>query len=261
MLPSRLGRAPSKSTSICWRRTISSRALLMDDAKLEELAQSIKANGIIQPILVRRTGDTYRIIAGERRWRAAQRAGLLKVPVVVRDVPEGSETAAARAGARREPSARKPEPGRRGARVSAPGRRVRPDAGSDCRRRRQGPQLGRELPAAAASCRRKCAATSRRARSRWDTRARCWRSRMRRRSGRPPAKSSHDRCRCATPRRWSRSSPPPRHPRAENAPAGSDVHTRAAEDRMRFALGTKVRIVTARRRAARLRLISAPNPN
>ena len=65
--------------------------LQMDDAKLEELAQSIRANGVIQPILVRRTGDTYRIIAGERRWRAAQRAGLMKVPVVVRDVPEGSD--------------------------------------------------------------------------------------------------------------------------------------------------------------------------
>ena len=63
----------------------------MDDARLEELAQSIRANGIIQPILVRRTGNTYRIIAGERRWRAAQRAGLHRVPIVVRDVPEGSE--------------------------------------------------------------------------------------------------------------------------------------------------------------------------
>jgi ParB family chromosome partitioning protein len=65
--------------------------LQIDDAKLTELADSIKANGVIQPILVRRTGSTYRIIAGERRWRAAQRAGLLKVPVVVRDVPDGSE--------------------------------------------------------------------------------------------------------------------------------------------------------------------------
>jgi ParB family chromosome partitioning protein len=64
--------------------------LHMDDAKLQELTESIRANGIIQPILVRRTGDVYRIIAGERRWRAAQRAGLLKVPVVVRDVAEGS---------------------------------------------------------------------------------------------------------------------------------------------------------------------------
>lgn len=65
--------------------------LQMDDARLTELADSIRANGVIQPILVRRTGSTYRIIAGERRWRAAQRAGLMKVPVVVRDVPEGSE--------------------------------------------------------------------------------------------------------------------------------------------------------------------------
>ena len=63
----------------------------LNEAKLEELAASIRANGIIQPILVRRMGSTYRIIAGERRWRAAQRAGLLKVPVVVRDVPEGGE--------------------------------------------------------------------------------------------------------------------------------------------------------------------------
>ena len=61
---------------------------VMDDARIEELARSIKSNGIIQPIVVRRTGDGYEIIAGERRWRAAQRAGLLKVPVVVRDVPE-----------------------------------------------------------------------------------------------------------------------------------------------------------------------------
>jgi ParB family chromosome partitioning protein len=59
----------------------------MDDAKLDELARSIKENGVIQPILVQRIGDLYRIIAGERRWRAAQRAGLLKVPVVVREMP------------------------------------------------------------------------------------------------------------------------------------------------------------------------------
>jgi ParB family chromosome partitioning protein len=62
----------------------------MDDAKLDELARSIKENGVIQPILVQRVGDLYRIIAGERRWRAAQRAGLLKVPVVVRDMPVDS---------------------------------------------------------------------------------------------------------------------------------------------------------------------------
>jgi ParB family chromosome partitioning protein len=60
--------------------------LRMDEVRLQELAHSIKANGVIQPILVRKEGDAYRIIAGERRWRAAQRAGLLKVPVVLRDV-------------------------------------------------------------------------------------------------------------------------------------------------------------------------------
>jgi len=62
----------------------------MDDGKLAELADSIRANGIIQPIVVRRVGDRYRIIAGERRWRAAQRAGLLKVPVVIREVDQGA---------------------------------------------------------------------------------------------------------------------------------------------------------------------------
>jgi ParB family chromosome partitioning protein len=65
----------------------------MDDARLEELTQSIKSNGIIQPILVRREGQGYRIIAGERRWRAAQRAGLHRVPVVVRDVTQGDKQA------------------------------------------------------------------------------------------------------------------------------------------------------------------------
>jgi ParB family chromosome partitioning protein len=63
----------------------------IDDAKLEELTRSISANGIIQPILVRRVGDAYRIIAGERRWRAARKAGLLKVPVVVRDTVKGGD--------------------------------------------------------------------------------------------------------------------------------------------------------------------------
>jgi ParB family chromosome partitioning protein len=61
---------------------------IMDDARLEGLAKSIRANGIIQPLVVRRAGDGYEIIAGERRWRASQLAGLLKVPVVVRDIPQ-----------------------------------------------------------------------------------------------------------------------------------------------------------------------------
>ena len=62
-----------------------------DDARLEELTRSIKSNGIIQPIVVRQVGDRFQIIAGERRWRAAMRAGLARVPVVVRDVAPGQE--------------------------------------------------------------------------------------------------------------------------------------------------------------------------
>lgn len=59
----------------------------IEDDRLQELAQSIKANGIIQPIVVRRLeSGRYQIIAGERRWRAAQRAGLQRVPVVVKDL-------------------------------------------------------------------------------------------------------------------------------------------------------------------------------
>jgi len=60
----------------------------IDEARLEELAQSIRTNGVLQPVLVRHVQTGYEIIAGERRWRAAQRAGLLKVPVVVREVPD-----------------------------------------------------------------------------------------------------------------------------------------------------------------------------
>ena len=60
----------------------------MDDGRIEELARSIRSNGIIQPIVVRKADNGYEIIAGERRWRASQRAGLLKVPIVVRDVPD-----------------------------------------------------------------------------------------------------------------------------------------------------------------------------
>lgn len=62
--------------------------LQIDENKLEELAQSIRANGVIQPIVVRRSGEQYEIVAGERRWRASQRAGLLKVPVAIKDIPD-----------------------------------------------------------------------------------------------------------------------------------------------------------------------------
>src|SRR5258708_21511820 len=55
---------------------------------LEELAQSIRVNGIVQPIVVRKAGNRYQIVAGERRWRAAQRAELRRIPAVVKDVSD-----------------------------------------------------------------------------------------------------------------------------------------------------------------------------
>jgi ParB family chromosome partitioning protein len=61
---------------------------VFDDAKLEELAKSIVANGVVQPLLLRRKGSRFELIAGERRWRAAQRAGLSKVPAILKDVSD-----------------------------------------------------------------------------------------------------------------------------------------------------------------------------
>ena len=57
-------------------------------ADLDELAQSIRANGVVQPIVLRRLGGRYQIVAGERRWRAAQRAELRRIPAVVREVSD-----------------------------------------------------------------------------------------------------------------------------------------------------------------------------
>jgi len=59
-----------------------------DDSNLEDLARSIKANGVVQPIVVRKKDGRYQIIAGERRWRATQKAGIRKIPAIVKDVPD-----------------------------------------------------------------------------------------------------------------------------------------------------------------------------
>lgn len=59
-----------------------------DEAKLEELAQSIRTTGIIQPLLVRPKGGLFELVAGERRWRAAQIAGLARVPAIIREIPD-----------------------------------------------------------------------------------------------------------------------------------------------------------------------------
>src|SRR5262245_36729561 len=59
-----------------------------NDADLQELAQSIRVNGVVQPIVVRPHGGRYQIVAGERRWRAAQLAELRKIPAFVREVSD-----------------------------------------------------------------------------------------------------------------------------------------------------------------------------
>ena len=59
-----------------------------DEASLESLADSIRTHGIVQPLLVRRRDSGYELIAGERRWRAARLAGISRVPVVIKEVPD-----------------------------------------------------------------------------------------------------------------------------------------------------------------------------
>ena len=63
---------------------------IFSEAKLEELARSIRSHGFIQPIVVRRVGERYQIVAGERRWRAAQQLGLSRVPVSIRSITDDS---------------------------------------------------------------------------------------------------------------------------------------------------------------------------
>ncbi len=58
------------------------------EESLEELAQSIRTNGVVQPILVRRKSGKFQIVAGERRWRAAQRAGLKKIPTIIKEISD-----------------------------------------------------------------------------------------------------------------------------------------------------------------------------
>jgi ParB family chromosome partitioning protein len=59
-----------------------------DPGSIEELARSMRESGVIQPLLVVPEGETYKIIVGERRWRAAQKAGLRKIPVLIRQIPK-----------------------------------------------------------------------------------------------------------------------------------------------------------------------------
>jgi ParB family chromosome partitioning protein len=62
-----------------------------NEASIEELARSVREHGIVQPLVVMRVGDKYKLIAGERRFRAAQKAGLATVPVVVKDALKSAD--------------------------------------------------------------------------------------------------------------------------------------------------------------------------
>ena len=219
--------------------------LHMDDARLEELAQSIKANGIIQPILVRRTGATYRIIAGERRWRAAQRAGLLKVPVVVRDVAEGAGKQLLELALIENIQRENLNP---------------VDEALAYQRLAEDFNLTQDQIAAAVGKDRSSVANFMRLLKLPDE-VRAEPGVGRAVDGPRPRAAGAARCRRAAPRRprghlarplgarhraprQETRNPGTREPGPGNPePPQADVHTRAAEDRMRFALGTKVRIV------------------
>jgi len=88
LLP-QFGQADSKTLLYCGIEEIipnrSQPRKHFDESKLQELAESIKEKGVLEPLIVRRTGQGYELIVGERRWRAAQKAGLKEVPVVVKE--------------------------------------------------------------------------------------------------------------------------------------------------------------------------------
>lgn len=66
---------------------------IIEPEALEELAESIRAQGMVQPVVVRPSGDGYELIAGERRWRAAQMVGMAEVPAVVKQIPDQAAAA------------------------------------------------------------------------------------------------------------------------------------------------------------------------
>ncbi len=217
--------------------------LNMDDGKLEELSASIKANGIIQPILVRRTGNTYRIIAGERRWRAAQKAGLQRVPVVVRDVADGDKQLLELALIEN---------------LQREGLNPIDEALAYQRLADDFSLTQEQIAAAVGKDRSSVANFMRLLKLPEEVRADLASGALSSGHARallalPDAAAQRHGAREAIARRLSvretealvkRLSTPRSRPAAvEQAPVTTDVHTKAAEDRMRFALGTKVRII------------------
>ena len=212
-----------------------------EDARLDELAQSIKANGVIQPIVVRKVDGGYRIIAGERRWRAAQRAGLTRVPVVVKDVGAGQDAqllemalieniqredlnpidqAAAYEKLSTDFSMTQEE-------IAAAVGKDRSSVANHMRLLKLPQEVRAEVAAGA---------------FRWDMRARS--SRIADEGGQRQvareviARNLSVRETEAMVKRIGRR----RHAATRRAPASTDVHTRAAEEKLRMTLGTRVRI-------------------
>ena len=214
----------------------------MDDAKLDELARSIKENGVIQPILVQRMGDLYRIIAGERRWRAAQRAGLLKVPVVVRDMPVDSGRQLLQLALIENIQRENLNPVDEAAayqrlvdefglthdQIAAAVGKDRSSVANYVRLLKLADEVRADLASGALAMghARALLALSDPA--------------LQRQASREVISRSLSVRETETLVKRLASPPAPRAPKAEGA---KDVHTRAAEDRLRFALGTKVRIL------------------
>ncbi len=214
-----------------------------DEAKLDELARSIKENGVIQPILVQRIGDLHRIIAGERRWRAAQRAGLLKVPVVVRDMPADADQQLLQLALVENIQRENLNPideaaayqrladefGLTHDQIAAAVGKDRSSVANYVRLLKLAEEVRADLASGALAMghARALLGLSDPALQRQASREVISRSLSVRETE-------------ALVKRLA-SPPPPRTPNAE--PSAKDVHTRAAEDRLRFALGTKVRIL------------------
>ncbi len=228
----------STSTSICSGRIRSSRAAAWTRrGSTSSRVRSARTASFSRSWSAVLADDGYEIVAGERRWRASQRAGLLKVPVVVRDIPDDRLLAAALIeNIQREDL----NPIEEAAGLPPPRRRTRSDPGADRRGGREGSLVDRQLRPAVAAAPRESARTSRPDRSRWDTHARSWASPTSPHSFASRETSSQRTSRCARPKRsWRR----PSAPEVKRQEEPKDVHTRAAEDRLRFALGTRTRIV------------------
>ena len=238
------------------RRASTSRARAMDPDKLAELAESIKAQGVIQPIVVReiaRDGAAYEIIAGERRWRASQLAGLTEIPV---GGARGRRPHRGRDGADREHPARRPQSAGGSAGAAAADRRIRPDP----RRRPPKPSAVRaprcrnllrllELPPAIRAllearragdgpCARAADAVAASRRSRWrarppNTAGRCAKSSTARSSS-PPARCRRRRRRPTAARRARRPTSPRWNANCpkRSAPRSTSQHGRGGSGRL-----------------------------